>query len=277
VSSLAFTLLLLAQSGPPPVAAAVAEGDAHYARRAEGAQAGVARPEPVETALDAYRRALAAQPDFLEARWKLLRALFFRASFSGAAAAERKRLFEEAKRVADEGIATLEKRTASAKGPARTAALKKIDGASRIYFWAAVVWGEWALGKGKLAAAWEGAGGRIRDLAKTVVDIDPELEAGGGDRILGRLHDQSPKVPLVTGWISRDAALRHLRASLVRDPDNTVSQLFLAEAILNHDPARKDEARALLVRCANAVPRPEYLVEDAHYSALARKRLAELR
>jgi hypothetical protein len=56
-----------------------------------------------------------------------------------------------------------------------------------------------------------------------------------------------------------------------------VTQLFLAEAILDHAPSRKEEARRLLESCAAAVPRPEYLVEDAHYAELARRRLAELR
>jgi hypothetical protein len=155
--------------------------------------------------------------------------------------------------------------------------LRGVPGAAELHFWAAVAWGEWALARGKLAAARQGAGPKIRDLAETVIALDPDLEQGGGYRILGRLHAESPKIPFLTGWVSRRLALENLRRSLERGEGNTVTQLFLAEAILDHAPSRKEEARRLLESCAAAVPRPEYLVEDAHYAELARRRLAELR
>jgi hypothetical protein len=56
-----------------------------------------------------------------------------------------------------------------------------------------------------------------------------------------------------------------------------VNQVFLAEAILDHDRAHRDEARTLLERCASAAPRPEFLVEDAHYAEVSRRLLAQLR
>jgi hypothetical protein len=146
-----------------------------------------------------------------------------------------------------------------------------------MHFWAAVAWGEWALVRGKLTAARQGAGGRIRDLAQTVVDLDPAFEQGGGYRILGRLHDQSPRIPFVTGWVSHEKSVVYLRQALALGPQNTVNQVFLAEAILEHDRAHRDEARALLQRCASAPPRPEFLVEDAHYAELSRRLLAQMR
>jgi hypothetical protein len=121
-----------------------------------------------------------------------------------------------------------------------------------------------------------GQGGEIRDLAQQLLALDAGMEQGGADRLLGRLHHQAPKIPLFTGWVSRPKALAHLRRALELGPRNTVNQVFLAEAILAHDPSRKDEALRLLALCAGAVPRPEYLVEDAYYSAEARALLARL-
>ncbi len=258
-------------------AQALAEGDGWYARRAEGAQGALARSGPADAAIRAYRRAVALNPGSNEARSRLIRALFFRWSFCGAGAQERRAYLEEARRVADEGCERLEKRSAGAQGAARIEALRGIPGAASLSFWAAVAWGEWALARGKLAAARQGAGTKIRELAETVIALDPQLEEGGGYRVLGRLHDQSPRIPFLSGWVSRQAALSNLRQALAIAPDNSVNQVFLAEAILRHDAAHRQEARALLERCAGASPRPEYLVEDRYYEKLARADLAALR
>jgi hypothetical protein len=91
------------------------------------------------------------------------------------------------------------------------------------------------------------------------------------------LHDLCPRVPLVTGFVSREKGLDNLRKAYAAFPYNSVNQFFLADAILRHESGNRDEARALLTRCAAAEPRPEYRVEDAHYAALARERLANLR
>ena len=220
---------------------------------------------------------MAAEPDSLLARARLIRALFFRASFCGASAEERKPFLEEAKVVGDEGMRRLDARVGTVSGAARLEALKRVPDAAAIHFWTAVGWGEWAVTHGKFAAARQGAAGKIRDLGQMVVDLDPALEQGGGYRILGRLHDQSPKILFITGWVSHDKAIAYLRQALALGPQNTVNQVFLAEAILNHDRDHREEARALLTRCANATPRPEFLVEDAHYVAVSRQMLADMR
>lgn len=268
----AAVLPVLLQAG-----ALVAEGDALYARRAEGAVGARAVAGPADQAVAAYRSAVQADADSLLARSRLVRALFFRASFCGAAPDERKRLLEEAKTVADEGMRRLDARAGTGKRAARLEALRRIPDAAAMHFWSAVAWGEWAVARGKFAAARQGAGGRIRDLGQAVVDLDPALEQGGGYRILGRLHDKSPKIPFVTGWVSHDKSIVYLRQALAQGPQNTVNLVFLAEAILDHDRARREEARVLLERCASATPRPEFLVEDAHYAEVSRRLLAQMR
>jgi tetratricopeptide (TPR) repeat protein len=270
-------LVLVAALAANDASAALAEGDAAYARRAEGARGAVAQVGPIDEAVAAYRRVVAADPESLLARARLIRALFFRSTFVPTAPEARKALLEEARRVGDEGVLLLEGRVGKASGPARLEALRRVPNAVDTYFWSAVAWGQWALTAGKLAAARKGAGGHIRDYSQRVVDLDPSFEQGGGYLILGRLHDQSPRIPFLTGWVSRPKAVAYLREALAQGPHNTVNQFFLAEALLDHQPDRKEEARLLLTQCAAAVPRPEYQVEDAHYSELSRRRLADLR
>jgi tetratricopeptide (TPR) repeat protein len=258
-------------------AALVALGDAHYARRAEGAVGARAQPGEVDQAIDSYRAAVRADPGSKLARARLIRAVFFRTSFSDAPNNVRRRLLREARDVADEGLRRLDADLGDVKGRARLEALRRVDHAVVLHFWAAVAWGQWGLAAGKLAAVRQGVAGRVRDLGQIVVDLDPAYEQGGGYRILGRLHDQCPRIPFLTGWVSRDRGLQYLRQALALDPANTVDQVFLAEAILAHDRARRPEAIRLLEACAESVPRPQFLVEDAFYIDRARKLLAPSR
>jgi hypothetical protein len=249
-------------------------GDAEYARRGENARGGMADPAHIEAALVHYRAALAEDPASILARARLMRALFFRAAFCPASGEVRLRLLEEARATGDAAIGRLEPGPAA---PDRIARLKATPNAIDLYFWGAASWGEWALARGKLAAVHQGAAARTRDLAATVRDIDPAFEEGGGDRILGRLHDQTPRIPLLTGWVSHRAAIEHLERALARGPVNSVNRVFLAEALLDHAPERKAEARRLLEACVATPPRPEYAVEDARYAEIARARLLTLR
>lgn len=252
-------------------------GDAHYARRAEGAVGARARPGEVDQAIDSYRSALSADPGSKRARARLVRAVFFRTSFCDAPKDVRRRLLREARDVADEGMRRLDADLGDVKGGARLDALRRVDHAVDLHFWAAVAWGQWGLASGKLAAVRQGVAGRVRDLGQVVVDLDPAYEQGGGYRILGRLHDQCPRIPFLTGWVSRDRGLRYLRQALALEPASTVDQVFLAEAILAHDRGRRAEATRLLEACARAVPRGEYQVEDAFYIERARQLLARPR
>jgi tetratricopeptide (TPR) repeat protein len=258
-------------------AALVALGDAHYGRRAEGAVGALAQPGEVDQAIDSYRSALTADPGSNLVRARLIRAIFFRTSFCIAPNDVRRRLLREARDVADEGLRRLDVDLGGLKGGARLEALRRVDHAVALHFWAAVAWGQWGLAHGKIAAVRQGVARRVRDLGQTVVDLDPAYEQGGGYRILGRLHDQCPRIPFLTGWVSHGRSLQYLRQALAVDPGSTVDQVFLAEAILAHDRARRAEAMRLLEACARAVPRPGLQVEDAFYIERARKLLASFR
>jgi tetratricopeptide (TPR) repeat protein len=271
-------LLATAPALEPPVeraAALVARGDALYERRAAGAQGAVAATGPIDLAIQSYREAMRLDRTSLEARAGLMRAIFFRGGFCDTPPDQQIRIFEEGKQVADETVRQIERALGPTRGKARIEALRRVPMVTRIYFWAAVSWGQWSVDH-KLAAAWQGAAVRIRDLAQTVVDLDPTVDQGSAYLILGRLHAECPRIPMLTRWISRTQGIASLRRALELGPDNTPNMFFLADALLNYEPSEAEEARRLLERCAASTPRPEYAVEDAHYAEMARDRLQSL-
>ena len=274
----AFFAVAAAASTPLPNREAVellSRADAIYARRAEGARGAIAATGPVDAAVAAYKAVLKVDDGSLAARAGLLRAIFFRGSFCDTPPDEQVRLFEEAKQIADDTVQKVERSLGAVKGPVRIAALRRFPAATQVYLWAAVSWGQWSVDH-KLAAVWQAAAPRIRDLAQTVVDLDPAMDQGSAYLILGRLHSECPRILMLTRWISRTKAIAFLRQALEAGPDNTPNLFFLADALLNHQPAQADEARQLLERCARAEPRPAWAVEDAHYAQMARERLASV-
>jgi tetratricopeptide (TPR) repeat protein len=258
----------------------VAEGDRMYSRRQEGRLGSKAGAGPINQAIAAYEEA-ARDPDFAEARWKLVRALYFKGAYTGLDEDSRKAVFQKAKRVAEEGIGilqrSLEKRGIKGfleYGPQVLAGhFQDRTDAAPTFFWAAVAWGEAAL-SGKLEAARTGAAETIRDYALTVIGIDPVFEEGGGYRILGRLHDQAPWIPLVTGWVSRDEAVKALRLAMQQNQRNFANRHFLAEALYRGDAREKTEAIALEEALVSDAPSPQHLIEELKTQEDARRNLA---
>jgi hypothetical protein len=261
----------------------VVEGDRMYSRRQEGRNGSRASTGPIAAAIASYDEAARA-PDQLEARWKLARALYFKGAYTGMDLDSRRAVFEKARRVSDEAIALLNKGLSGSVDDVQdvlklgpeflSGKLKDRSDAAPTYFWAAVSWGEWALAKGKLESAKAGAAERIRDYALTVIGVDPDFEEGGGYRILGRLHDQAPWIPFVTGWVSEDEAVKYLRLAMDKDSRNFVNRHFLAEALHKGDAKAKAEAVALEEGILNDSPSPQHLVEELKIQDDARANLA---
>jgi len=107
----------------------------------------------------------------------------------------------------------------------------------------------------------EGAADRIRRESTIAMLIDPKMEAGGPARVLGRLHDQTPHVPFITGWASNKEAVKYLNESLKIDPSNKITKVFLAEAMVDNDSGTKPAAVQILRDVVNAPNDPEFVVE----------------
>lgn len=258
---------LLAASSPVPTPADI---DRLWALRAEGSTGGHALSAPIDLTIDACRASLAAEPDSLEARWRLMRALYFKGEHTTDDPTAKRALFDEGRTVAEQSLAILRREAgreahrdfAKATPVELVRDVKANVAAVPSFLWAAVDWGKWALVFGKTAAVKQGAAAKIRDYAHAVVLLDPAYDGGGGYRVLGRLHHQTPAVPFFTGWASRSEALKNLRLGVAAGPRNLVGRQFLAEAMWDYETARRGEARALLQKVLAETPDPDYLVEN---------------
>jgi hypothetical protein len=259
----------------------VAEGDQAYSRRQEGRTGLRASPGPIRQAIVAYERA-SEDPDFVEARWKLARALYFQGRYTGLDDDARRAVFVKARRVSEDAIhilgRSLEQRGIKGffeLGPEALAGnLKDRTDAAPTYFWAASCWGQWALSVGKLDAVKTGAADKIREYGLTVIGIDPTFEEGGGYRIVGRLNDQAPWIPFLTSWVSRADALKYLRLAMGVSSRNFFNRHFLAEALYRDgDEKEKAEAVSLEQGLVEDSPSPQRLIEDLTIQEEARKNL----
>lgn len=258
---------LLTASEPDPKTADI---DRLWALRAEGSTGGRALSGPIDLVTEACRAALSAEPDSLEVRWRLMRALYFKGEHTTKDNAEKRTVFGEGRTVAEQTLAILRReagreahRDLTRGTPVELVPYVKGNAAAvPSFLWAAVDWGKWALAFGKTAAVKQGAASKIRDYAQAVILLDPAYDGGGGYRVLGRLHHQTPAVPFFTGWASRAQALKNLRLAVEAGPRNLVGRQFLAEATWEYEPARRAEARAMLEKILTETPEPDYLVEN---------------
>ncbi len=261
--------------GPNPVLAAA---DVAWLHRDEGRVGARASDRRISEAITGYERAAEA-PGEVEARWKLARALFFKAKFTGLERDRQLALYEKARRAGEDALEILRGRAAGGPlsadaAPSKVAAaLSRERDAAPAYFWTAVAWGQWSLLAGNVRAARTGAATKIRDDSMTVIALDPDFEDGGGYRILGRLHHRAPRIPYLTGWVSRAEAVRNLRLAVRTSPRNFVNRHFLAEALADGGAAEKVEAGQIEQDLVSDAPSPGHLVEDLGIQDEARRNL----
>lgn len=261
---------------------AIERGDSAWERRADGRRGLRADPAPIGEAVAAYEAALEAEPRNLEARWKLMRALYFLGEYALDDREATLEAYDRARQLGEEGLDQL----AEAAGGRRELDRKEPDEIARllagepeavaVYYWTAASWGLWGRHRGAIAAVRQGVAGKVRDYAEIVVALDEGFENGGGHRVLGRLHAEAPRIPLITGWVDHQAAIRHLERSLEIYPRSIVTRLYLVEALYEHDRSRRGEALERLRRLVDSPPHPDYLLEDLAALADARELLEEL-
>jgi tetratricopeptide (TPR) repeat protein len=262
-----------------PLAAqdSMAVGDAAWARRAEGRQGGRAAAGPIDEAVAAYERAAKEQPDRLEAYAKLLRALHYKGDYAVHTKEGKQQVFGRGREVVEAALERIGRRTGKKLDelpPEQVAKLvSKIPEAPEIFLWGGIHWALWGDVYGRIAAARQGAGDKIRRYGEITVALDERLEKAGGHRLLGRLHTLAPKIPLVTGWVDRDKAVSHLRRAVALAPQDLYNQVYLADALLQHQSGKAAEAREILRKVIQKKPDPARVVEDERALADARELL----
>jgi tetratricopeptide (TPR) repeat protein len=260
-------------------------GDSAWRNRADGERGGRPPPDPILEAIRSYEAALAARPESLEARWKLLRAFHFAGDFVLEDEGERRRLFDRGRQVAEQGLELLARQTGSGKRlhelePEALVRLLDAAGVSssdvaRFYFWSAVNWGAWSRVVGLLGAVRQGVAMRLHRYTRVTIALEPEYEEGGAFRLLGRLHAELPRVPLLSGWVDRGKAIPLVERAYAIAPANPGNRLLLAFTLLDLAPERRAEAIDLLRQVEGLTPRPSMRIEDLFVRKEAREKLAE--
>ncbi len=254
----------------------LARADALYALRAEGAEGDRAQRAPAKAAIAAYRQAAAAEPERIEAHWKLLRSLFFEAQYTGHNREERKVLFAKARDQAEESIALVAKAHGGEKlwekgSREKLAAHANPDDAAQLYLWSAIAWAQWGRAHGAVSALSSGLAKRLRDYAERVVELDPNCEQGGGQRLLSGLHARLPRVPFFTDFVRKEKALPLAEQALAIDPNYPGNRYLYATTLLKFDPAHRKEARAMLTHLANEETSGPWRVEWQNLCNRARR------
>src|SRR5258708_25722291 len=136
----------------------VSEGDQHWKAGAEGHQGGRAKAGQVDAAIAAYRKAVAQEPNNLEARGKLLRAVRFKGAYVASTSDEKKAIYAIAKNDGDAAMAVVNRQLAAkgvkADAPEKNVAdaARAIPGAADLFLSDSVNWCESALAYGNMAA-----------------------------------------------------------------------------------------------------------------------------
>jgi tetratricopeptide (TPR) repeat protein len=222
-----------AASARAQAADAVASPDALYAQREDYSKA--------LAAANAWAAELKADPNQVDAAWKLSRAYYWLGTH-GAEAGRRAHL--------EAGLDAA--RTAITRQP------KRPEG----HFWLAANMGALAESFGMR----QGIKYRkpVREALEEVLRIDPTFLGGAADRALGRWYF---KVPGLFGGSNKKSE-EHLRKALKLDPNSTIGWYFLAETLL--DMGRTREARDALQHVLDAPLSQEWAPEDREWKARAK-------
>ena len=267
-------ILLLASSSTQ--AASLARADSLYALRSQGAEGDRALRTTITAAIAAYEEVAAEQPQSIEIKWKLLRALFFEGQYTGYSRPERQAWYSEAVDHAEESLAEAAELCGGNKTWKRgrrpqVARHCNTDDAAQLYLWSAVAWAQWGRASGAVDAVRHGMAAKLNDYAQRVIELDPHCEQGGGQRLLASLHARLPKIPFITGFVRRDQAIPMANAALEIDANHPGNRYIHATVLLRVAPERYAEAEATLKALANEEARGPWRVEWHNLSRRAQK------
>lgn len=235
VLALALFLAPLALAG---VADDIKTADGLYQQRADLAKAG--------EAAKLYEQTLQADPKSEEAAWKLARTQYYIGSNSPKD--QKEAIFTQAVEAAKKAVAI---------NP------KSVPG----HFWLGVTYGVYGSAKGIMKSL--SLVDPIKEEMAFVIETDPDYEAGGAYRVLGRLYF---KLPGLFGG-DNDLAIENLDIAVKKGPQRYMNHIYLAEVLIDEDEDKK--AKELLELVVAGPAEPGFEPEDKVWKAQAKKILAD--
>lgn len=214
----------------------IAQGDALYAQRADLAKA--------KEAAGLYKQAITADPKSEEAAWKLSRTEYWVGSHVPN----------------DEKLAVFQSGVDAAK-QAIAINPKSLPG----HYWLGVNYGVYGSAKGIMESL--SLVDPIKKEMATVIELDPNYEAGGPYRVLGRLYF---KLPGLFGG-DNEKAIENLKTAIKKGPHRYLNHIYLAEVLIDEDQGH--EANQQLRAVIAGPTEPGYEPEDAEWKAQAKRML----
>ncbi|MBU1156398.1 MAG: TRAP transporter TatT component family protein [Proteobacteria bacterium] len=235
----ALGLLTLCLAGAALAAATaelIAQGDSLYAQRADLAKA--------KQAAGLYKQALTQDPKSEEAAWKLARTEYWVGSHVPK----------------DQKLAVFQSGVDAAK-QAIAINPKSLPG----HYWLGVNYGVYGSAKGVMESL--SLVDPIKKEMATVIELDPNYEAGGPYRVLGRLYF---KLPGLFGG-DNEKAVGYLKTAVEKGPNRYLNHIYLAEVYIDDDLGQ--EANQVLKVVIAGPVEPGLEPEDAEWKVQAQNLL----
>lgn len=185
----------------------------------------------------------------------LLKAYYFKGTYTDISSSKKQKIFQKGK---DFGEKMMEKYPDY--GP--------------VHYGYAANLGRWSEVNGIVASAREGVAGQLRDVAKEVAELSPELKGGGGYRLQSIVHIRAPYIPFVVPWPSTKKAMKKIKKALEIAPNHPGNVFQLGE--VHYDKGNIKEAKKKYKKVLNMDPRENNLLEDRRIQKKARKKLNKI-
>lgn len=241
-------------------------------------------PGPIREAIRAAEEALDAQPDSLEARYRLVRGLYFAGDHSNEDEESRLRDLERCEGVGDIGMDQL---AVALGGGERLEELEPAEIRNRVppqdrpsvaalYYWTSLCWGSASQLTGTFRAIRDGVANILYEMSGVVLALDPGHHIGGAHRLRAYLHATLPSVPFITGWVDRDKSVPEAESAMAFASDERENRVIYGLALWETRPEERGRAETILRDVARLEPRPEHRAEDLSIQALALETVGDL-
>ena len=244
------TLGALAQENP------ITKGLTYYKKRAEGATGLHVKPDNINQAIAYFKIALEQSETEERAVALLIRSYDFKGTFVETDKKKKKEVYNLGKEL---GLQMMEKYPKSAT----------------IHYWHVSNLAKLGETEGIMKGAREGLADRLKELAETVISLNPEYRNGAGYRTLGIVHFRAPYIPFILPWPDNDDAIDNLQKCLALNPDDLLANLYLGQVY--YDEGDEDKAIEIMEKVAMTEPSKANFLEDSKDIKEAKELLVKYR
>ncbi|MFQ6678528.1 MAG: tetratricopeptide repeat protein [Fidelibacterota bacterium] len=232
------------------------DGIIAYEKRADGAIGAKALSPNIDMAITVFEKAV-SDPHLEEiSSLYLLKSYYYKGTFVLTDENERKIEYTKGKVLGEEMVA-------------------KYPDSANLRYWYLTCLGKWAEVYGIFNAAKEGVADLMKEHSEAIIELDPELENGGGYFMLGAVHFKSPYIPFILSWPDNDDAILWLQKAVNMGEATPVQNNYLARALYKN--GQKKKAIRLVREVISTPPDPENLVEERFEIDEAKRLLTEFK